>query len=283
MTAAAHRPRRSLLYVPASNPRAIAKVRDLACDVVILDLEDSVAPDAKAAARAAAVEAVREGAFGPREVLVRVNGLDTDWGRDDFGALIPLWGELAGVVAPKIADAADAARYTGRLIAAPDRVEVWAMVETCRALFNLEAIAGARRVAALILGLNDLGAEMGARPGPDREPYHAAMSLTVAAARARGRAAFDGVCNALDDELAFERETRQARAFGFDGKTLIHPKQVEPCNRIFRPTDEEAAWARAVVAAFAAPGAGGAIRVQGRMVEKMHLDQARRMLAMVEA
>ena len=273
------RPRRSLLYVPANNARAIEKARTLPADCIILDLEDSVPPEAKLDARAQAVRVIREGGFGEREVLVRVNGLDTPWGSDDFGALIPLYGDITAVVAPKVMGAEGASRYTARLLAAPERVQIWAMIESCRAVITIDAIAGARRVSGLILGLNDLGVEMGARPGPDREPFQPVMTLAICAARAHGKLVFDGVCNALDDELAFERELRQARSFGFDGKTLIHPKQIDPCNRAFSPTPEETAWARMVVAAFDAGPGGGAIRVDGKMVEKMHLDQAKKILA----
>jgi citrate lyase subunit beta/citryl-CoA lyase len=275
----APRVRRSLLYVPASNPRAMAKARGLACDVVVIDLEDSVSPEAKADARLAAAAAIRERAFGEREVMVRVNALDSEWGVDDFGALIPLWTEIAAVVAPKVADVQDVQRYTGRLMAAPDRVVVIAMIETCRAALYLESIVATRRVGGVILGLNDLAADMGARPGPDREPFQAVMSRAVIAARAGRKLAFDGVCNAFDDDIQFERELRQARAFGFDGKTLIHPNQIGPCNRAFSPTPEEVAWAREVVEAFAAAGHLGAVRVGGKMVERMHLDQARKILA----
>lgn len=275
----AARPRRSLLYVPAANVRAVEKARTLACDVVVLDLEDSVPAEAKEAARAQAAEAIRARAFGEREVVVRVNSLDTLWGVDDFGALIPLWGEIAAVVAPKVADLAGAQRYTGRLMAAPERVSILAMIETCRGAMNIDAIAAARRVGGLIMGFNDLAAEMGARPGPDREPFQALMTQAVCAARAHRKLVFDGVCNALEDELTFEREVRQARAFGFDGKTLIHPRQIAPCNRAFSPTADELAWAREVVAAFEAAGHTGAVRMGGRMVERMHLDQAKKVIA----
>jgi citrate lyase subunit beta/citryl-CoA lyase len=278
----AARPRRSLLYVPAANARAIEKARDLPCDVVVLDLEDSVPPEAKEVARAQAVGALNAKAFGAREVMVRVNSLGGPWGADDFGALIPLWSEIAAVVAPKVADLSDAQRYTGRLMAAPDRVCVMAMIETCRGVTQLDAIVGARRVGGLIMGFNDLASEMGARPGPEREPFQALMTLAVCAARARRKLVFDGVCNALEEELTFEREVRQARAFGFDGKTLIHPKQIAPCNRAFSPTPEEVAWAREVVAAFEAAGHTGAVRMGGRMVEGMHLEQARKVLAAVD-
>ncbi|MGC1301349.1 MAG: CoA ester lyase [Caulobacteraceae bacterium] len=280
------RPRRSALYLPGSNARALEKSRTLACDVVILDLEDSVAAEAKETARAQVIAALGEGGFGRREVVVRINGLDTPWGDDDLEALSRAAPDA--VLVPKIADAGDLARYNSRLDGAPEPTRLWAMVETCRSLFNLDAIAGMAadtRLAALVVGGNDLCKEMGAAMTADRAPIQAALTLTVAAARAYGIAALDGVYNALEDPAGFEAECRQAAAFGFDGKTLIHPNQVAPCNHAFSPSPEQAAWARAVVEAFAAPenAARGAIRVQGQMVERLHLARAEQMLAAVEA
>ena len=255
------------------------KARTLPCDCVILDLEDSVAPEDKEAARARAVEVALTGGFGERELVVRINALDTPWGDADLTALIRAFGDIDGVLVPKVTDHVLAGRLAMRMGPMPDRVRLWLMIETCRALFHLEAIAGLRRVSALVLGLNDLGLEMGAVPGADRAPFHAAMSMTVAAARAHGVAAIDAVFNGIEDEVGLAREARQGRAFGFDGKTLIHPNQIETCNRIFSPSPEELAWAQAVEAAFAAAPEQGVIRVQGRMVERLHLEQARRTLA----
>jgi citrate lyase subunit beta/citryl-CoA lyase len=277
-------PRRSVLFVPGHNLRALAKAHGLPCDTLILDLEDSVAPDAKEAARANVVAAAKT--FPGKEVIVRINSLDTDWGVADLAALIRLFGDIDGIMAPKVVDPVDANRYAARLGPHPDRVRLWLMIETARSLFNLEAFAAIRRVSALVLGLNDLGVELGAQAGPDRLPFHSAMSMTVLAARAHGISALDSVFNTVEDELGFEREARQARAFGFDGKTLIHPSQIAPCNRAFSPSPEELAWAQAVVDGFkAAEGlipAPGAIKVDGRMVERLHLDQARRMIAAAE-
>jgi citrate lyase subunit beta/citryl-CoA lyase len=280
------RPRRSALYLPGSNARALEKSRTLACDAVILDLEDSVAAEAKDTARAQVIAALSEGGFGRREVVVRINGLDTPWGEDDLEALSCVAPDA--VLVPKIADAGDLARYNSRLGGAPEPTRLWAMVETCRSLFHLDAIAGMAadtRLAALVVGGNDLCKEMGAAMTADRAPIQAALTLTVAAARAYGIAVLDGVYNALEDPAGFEAECRQAAAFGFDGKTLIHPSQVEPCNRAFSPSPQQTAWARAVVEAFAAPesAAKGAIRVQGQMVERLHLARAEQMLAAVEA
>jgi len=277
-------PRRSVLYVPADNGRAMEKARELDCDVVILDLEDSVSPEAKPIARANAVEAVRT--FPGKEVVVRVNSLDSEWGADDLAALIRVLGDLDAILAPKITDVPSASRYAARLGPHPDRVRLWLMIETARSLFSLDAFAAIRRVSALVLGLNDLAIELGAQAGADRTPFHSAMSMTVLAARAFGVSALDGVFNGIEDELGFEREARQARAFGFDGKTLIHPKQIAPANRAFSPSPEEVAWAQTVVAGFAAVEgripAPGAILVQGKMVERLHLDHARRMIAAAE-
>ena len=278
----APRPRRSALYLPASNSRALAKARTLACDVVILDLEDAVAPQAKAEARAAAVAAVRAGGWGRREVVVRVNALDTPWGDDDLAAVAAAAPDA--VLVPKVDGAADLARYAARLAEAPAHVALWAMVETGRALFalpDLAASAAGSRLAGLVLGANDLAQELGWRSVPGRAPLHWALSATTTAAHMAGLLALDGVYNALEDAAGLAAECRQAADWGFDGKTLIHPAQVEPCNRAFAPSDAELAHARAVIAAFEEPGnAGrGAIRVDGRMIERLHLRQAEALAA----
>ena len=287
MTAASRnlRPRRSVLYLPASNGRALEKARTLACDAVVLDLEDGVAPDAKALARDQAIAALAQGGFGRREVVVRVNGLETPWGEADLAALAACAPDA--VLVPKIADAGDIARYDQRLADAPAQTRLWAMVETCRCLFHLDGVAGlaaTTRLSALVLGGNDLAKEMQAEPGPGRAPLQAAMSLCVAAARAHGIAVLDAVFNGLDDVEGLEAECRQGRAFGFDGKTLIHPAQIEVANKVFSPSPEQLAWARAVTDAFADPlNAGkGALRVQDRMAERLHLAQAERWLAVAE-
>jgi citrate lyase subunit beta / citryl-CoA lyase len=277
------RARRSVLYLPASNPRALDKARTLPCDAVVLDLEDSVAPEAKDAAREAIRQALGAGGFGRREVVVRCNGLDTPWGEADLEALCTCAPDA--VLVPKIADAGDLARYDQRLGSAPPQTRLWAMVETCRILFHLDGVAAlsaSTRLGALVMGGNDLAKEMRCSPGGDRAPLQAALTLTVAAARAWGLAALDGVYNALEDAAGLEAECRQGRSFGFDGKTLIHPSQIETANRVFSPSPEELAWARAVTAAFAEPGAAGqgAIRVNGRMVERLHLMEAQRLLAL---
>ncbi len=276
------RPRRSALYMPASNARAVAKARELACDAVILDLEDAVAPEAKAAARTAAMEAVRAGGWGGREVVVRVNGLDTEWGADDLLAAAQAGPDA--VLVPKVDDAAALRRYDAALSAAPASTALWAMIETGRSLHRLEEIAAAAadtRLAAFVMGTNDLAKELGWRLAPGRAPFAWALSAATAAARAHGLVALDGVFNGLDDEAGLAAECAQGVEWGFDGKTLIHPRQVEPCNRAFSPSPGELAHARAVIAAFDLPeNAGkGAVRVDGRMAERLHLAQAHKMLA----
>ena len=270
------RRRRSALYLPASNQRAIAKARDLPADVIILDLEDAVAPEAKADARAQAVAALAEGGFGTRELVVRVNGLDTEWGESDLAALSQ--GNAAAVLVPKIAAASDLVAYRSKL---GESTALWAMIETAASLFRLDEIAGAEGLEALVMGTNDLAKETGARLGGSRLPFVGAFGLAVAAARARGIAIFDGVFNDIEDEQGFIAEARQAVDFGFDGKTLIHPRQIGPCNVAFSPDAAETAWAQRILAAFDEPenASKGAIRVDGKMVERLHLHRARSVLA----
>lgn len=267
---------RSVLYLPASNARAIEKARTLNADAVILDLEDAVAPDAKAEARQAAVAALTTGGFGPR-VGVRINGLDTPWGADDLAALSGLKPDF--VVAPKIESPEAVRAVAARL---PDGVALWIMVETPLSVLRLDSIAGAGApLAALMLGINDFGESMNLVLGPDRDPLKPWLAAVVAAARGHGLLAIDGVVNATDDSDRLAAECRQGRAFGFDGKSLIHPAQIDAANAAFSPSPEEVARAREVVAAFASADAGGkgAIRVGYRMVERLHLDAAHRLLA----
>ncbi|HEX7821099.1 MAG TPA: CoA ester lyase [Sphingobium sp.] len=279
------RPRRSALYLPASNAKAIAKARTLPADVVILDLEDAVAPEAKAEARAAAVAAVREGGFGDREVAIRVNGRDTPWGAEDVAAVATSGADA--ILVPKVDGPADIAHYHTALAAAPATTQLWAMIETCASVGNLSAIAAtaaATRLSLFIMGVNDLAKEMRARLTPERTPFLPILSLTVCAARAHGVALLDGVCNEFRDLGIFRAETEQGLLFGFDGKTLIHPDQIAPCNAIFSPGAEELRWAGVIIHAFTLPdNAGkGAIKVEGKMVELLHRDQARRLVAVAE-
>jgi citrate lyase subunit beta/citryl-CoA lyase len=270
--------------MPASNPRAVEKARSLACDVVILDLEDAVLPDAKEKARSDAVAAVRAGGFGGREVVIRVNGLETPWGERDLAAAAEAGPDA--VLAPKIRSPRDIASYDTLLSSAPAHTRLWAMIETPEAILAIDAIAGApSRLAALVMGINDLAKEMGARQTPSREPFHAALAFAVMAARAHGLAALDGVHNEIDDLAALEAVCRQGADFGFDGKTLIHPSHLAICNAAFTPAEGEVAWSRAVIAAFDAPeNAGkGALRVEGRLAELLHRDQAIRLVAIADA
>ena len=283
---AAVRPRRSALYMPASNARAVEKARTLGADVVILDLEDAVAPDAKPAARVAAVEAVIAGGFGRRELVVRVNALSTEWGADDLAAVARAGPDA--VLVPKISSAADVAAYDRALAAAPAATRLWVMIETCAAMFALAEIAAAAkttRLAAFVLGLNDLAKEMRARQTPDRAAFLPFMAQSVAAARTTNLTVLDGVHNKIEDLVSLEAACRQAADLGFDGKTLIHPSHLSICNRAFTPPPDEVAWARAVTEAFARPenAAVGALRVENRLAERLHLEQSRQLLAVVDA
>lgn len=266
---------RSVLYLPASNARAIEKARTLDCDVAVLDLEDAVAPQAKAAARDAAVAAVRDGGFGPR-LGVRINALDTEWGLDDLAAMKTAGASL--VVAPKI-ETPEAVHALSAGLARD--CALWAMIETPRALMNLADIAAADgALNGLMLGVNDLAKALGTGTSADREPFKPWLALLVAAARTHRLLAIDGVFNRIDDAEGLAAEASQGRLYGFDGKSLIHPSQIAAANAAFAPSDAEIAHARAVVAAFSAPEAEGlgAIRVDGAMVERLHLDQAQAVL-----
>jgi len=273
------RPRRSALFMPASNARAVEKARGLQCDVVILDLEDSVAPDLKETARDAAVAAAAAGGFGERSLLVRVNALDTPWGADDCRAVAGAGFEA--VVLPKASHPSDLEAASALL----DGVPLWAMIETCAGILNLPAIVGAAsatKLEGLLAGTNDLAKEMRCTPGADRTPLLGHLAMIVTAARAAGLFALDGVCNAIEDGPLLAAECAQGAMFGFDGKSLIHPAQIAAANRAFGPTPEAIAWAGRVIAAFELPehAGKGVIRVDGEMVELLHLDQARRIMAM---
>lgn len=279
------RPRRSALYLPASNAKAIAKARTLPADVVILDLEDAVAPEAKEEARAAAVAALREGGWGSREIAIRANGIDTEWGLADLAAIAGSGADA--VLVPKLNSPADIDRYEAALSGAPADMQLWGMIETCASVFALEQIAARTadtRLSLWIIGTNDLAKEMRAKLTAQRTPFLPFLSFAVAAARAHGLVILDGVCNEFRDLDAFRAEAEQGLLYGFDGKSLIHPAQVDPCNTVFSPDEAELAWANAVIAAFALPeNAGkGAIRVDGKMAELLHLDQARRLVAVAE-
>jgi citrate lyase subunit beta/citryl-CoA lyase len=276
------RPRRSALYMPASNARALRKARELEADCVILDLEDSVAPEAKDDARAQAALAIREGGFGAREVVLRLNGHATPWGAADLDAAVALAPDA--ILLPKVESAEDVLRVARRLPAGC-ATRLWAMIETPRGVLESLAIADAvrratDRLAVLVLGLNDLAKETGMRQLPGRAGMLPWITTVLAAARANGLDLLDGVCNEISDAERLRAECEQARDLGLDGKTLIHPAQIAICNAAFTPGAEEIAAARAVVAAFADPALArsGVIRLDGRMVERLHLAMAQRLL-----
>ena len=282
------RPLRSLLYMPASNARAVDKARSLDCDAVALDLEDAVVPDMKEAARAALIEALVVGGFGHRRMIARINALSTPWGHDDARSLAAA--PLDAILVPKVDDAADVERLSRLMDDAgyPAHVALWVMIETPRAVLALERIAacaGHTRLAGFVLGLNDLAKDTGMAQAPGRAGFVPVLVMAVMAARAHGLSVLDGVCNAIDDPARLEDECAQAQSLGFDGKTLIHPGQLETANRVFAPSEAELAEARAVVAAFADPAnAGrGALRVNGKMAELLHRDMAKRLLAKAAA
>ncbi len=282
------RPRRSALYLPGSNPKALAKARELPADAIIFDLEDSVAPDAKPDARERIVAALKEGGFGGRELLIRVNGVHTPWGEADLEAAAAAGPD--GVLLPKV-DSPGTVMHAARLLrAAPENTRLWAMMETPNAMLNAAAIASiaadpASRLEALVLGLNDLAKETRARLTPGRAAFTPWLATCVAAARAHGCDVIDGVYNDIRDLDGFRAECLQGLEFGFDGKTLIHPSQIDICNETFAPTAAEIAQAKAVIAAFDLPEnqAKGVLQIDGRMVELLHQQMAKRTLAIADA
>jgi citrate lyase subunit beta / citryl-CoA lyase len=284
------RPRRSVLYMPGSNARAIEKARTLPADAVILDLEDSVAPEAKASARQQVLDAVTAGGFAPREVVMRINGLDTSWWLEDLNAVARA--KPDAVLVPKVSTPQHLADIAERMvdISADHRIRVWAMMETPLAVLNAGLIAAAAadvemRLAAFVMGTNDLAKETRARITPGRTNMLPWLMGCMAAARAYGLLIFDGVFNDLADTEGFARECAQGRDLGFDGKTLIHPNQIEPCNLAFSPTADEIAQARKLVEIFDRPEnrAKGVVEVDGRMVERLHAEMARHTLAIADA
>jgi citrate lyase subunit beta/citryl-CoA lyase len=276
------RPRRSVLYMPGANERALEKAQGLPADALIFDLEDAVSPDAKVEARGRVCAAAASDAYGLREVTIRVNGLDTEWHADDIRAVAEAG--PAAVVVPKVNSVADVHQIEKELEAggAPDRTKIWAMVETPVAMLHAEAIAAAsERLAVLVMGTNDLAKELQAEPVPGRQPLLTGLGLCLLAARATGKVILDGVYNDIKDVEGFEAECVQGRQMGFDGKTLIHPGQLEPCNRVFAPSQAEVDGAEEIIAAFDAATAEGkgVVTVNGRMIENLHVDNARRVLA----
>jgi citrate lyase subunit beta / citryl-CoA lyase len=278
------RPRRSVLYMPASNPRALEKATTIPCDGLILDLEDAVAPDAKPAAREAACAAVQSGAYGRRELTIRVNGADTSWHDDDMAAACDAGPDA--IVVPKV-DSAEAVRAlvdAMRRYGAPERTALWAMVETPLAMLRAYEIAAAsERLSVLVMGTNDLAKELYAEHVPGRQPLVTGLGLALLAARASGKAILDGVFNDVRDLDGFAAECAQGRQMGFDGKTLIHPGQVEPANAAFAPSEQAVADARGILEAWHAAGDTGVVTYNGRMIENLHVDSARRILTLHEA
>jgi len=284
------RPRRSLLYMPGSNARALEKAKTLPVDGVILDLEDAVAPDAKASARDQVAAAVKAGGFGAREVFIRVNGIDTPWFADDIRAAIAAAPDA--ILIPKVSTAEQPERIGERLLSmhANLHTRIWAMIETPTAVFNVRAIAATAkdsetRLAGFVMGTNDLAKETRARIIPGRAPMAGWLTSCVLAAREFGIDILDGVYNDIADTEGFAAECGEARDFGFDGKTLIHPSQIEACNAVFSPTPDEVTQARKMIAAFDQPENKdkGVVQIEGRMVERMHAEMARRTVAIAEA
>jgi citrate lyase subunit beta/citryl-CoA lyase len=270
--------------MPGSNARALEKARSLSADTLILDLEDAVAPDAKDLARTQVADAVKARGFGRREIVVRINALSTPWGERDLAAAVEAMPEA--ILVPKISAPADLSAVEARLGTARANLALWAMIETPLAILDIAAIAGSGgRLACFVMGTNDLIKEMRGAHTRDRANLSAALALSVYAARANNLAAIDGVFNDIQDSDGFVVACHQARSFGFDGKTLIHPTQIEPCNTIFAPSPEEVVAARELIAAFELPEnqGKGAIKHEGRMVELLHADIARRTVALADA
>jgi len=279
------RPFRSVLYIPGSKKRALEKARGLPTDAIIFDLEDAVAPAEKASARHLLARVLAEADYGPRAKLVRINALSTDWGAEDLDAIAPARPEA--ILLPKVDGAADIAALAERLDARPETAatRIWAMMETPKGVLNAAAIAAAPRMAGFVLGTNDLAKDLGCHPGPDRLALQMALQTCLLAARAAGIVAVDGVYNALKDDDGLDAECRHGRDLGFDGKTLIHPAQIEIANRVFAPDPEEIDLARRQIAAFndaTARGEGVAV-LDGKIVENLHVATAERLLARAEA
>ncbi|SPM42481.1 Citrate lyase beta subunit [Mycobacterium numidiamassiliense] len=279
------RPRRSALYLPGNKARALEKSRTLPADALIFDLEDAVGPDAKAESRTRVCEAIATGGYGPREVVLRINGLDTDWHDDDLAAAARSGAQ--GVLVPKVERAEHVHVLAAALdaLGAPESLQLWVMIETPGAFLRAEEIASASdRLAVLVIGTNDLVNDLHALHVPGRATVVPALSLAVLGARAAGKVILDGVFNAINDEDAFRAEAQQGRAMGFDGKTLIHPSQIVPANEVFGPSQKELDHARKVISAYEEAQAAGTsvITVDGRMIESLHVRDAQRIVALAE-
>ncbi len=283
MTSETFRPRRSVLYMPSSNERALEKAKSIACDAIIFDLEDAVAPDAKPAAREAAAAAVRSGGYGARELIIRVNGIDTEWHADDLATAAKAGPDV--VLVPKVNSAEEVHRLVAALEAAgaAESTKLWAMVETPIAMLNALSIAQAsERLTGFVMGTNDLVKELYAEHVPGRQPVITGLGLALLAARAAGIVIIDGVFNDVKNLDGFIVECEQGRQMGFDGKTLIHPGQVDGANVAFAPDDKAVEDARGLIEAFEA-STGGVVTYNGRMVENLHVESARRTLSIAEA
>lgn len=280
------RPRRSILYMPGSNARALEKARSLAADGLILDLEDAVAPDAKETARRQVCEAVREGGYGMRELLIRVNGLASPWGYADVVEACKT--NADAILLPKV-ESADAIRSLEAIMnanGASEGMAIWAMMETARGMLAAQEIAtSSHRLAGFVMGTSDLAKELHCAHTRERLPMIASLSLCLLAARGYGLAIVDGVYLDLNDDEGFEYACRQGVEMGFDGKTLIHPKTVETCNRIFSPQPQEVEWSRKIILAHeaAAKEGKGVVVVDGKLIENLHVENAKRLVAMAEA
>ncbi|MCL2418710.1 MAG: CoA ester lyase [Conexibacteraceae bacterium] len=274
---------RSALYMPGANERALEKARELPADALILDLEDAVAPDAKAQARERVCEAARSGAYGQRTVTIRVNAIGTEWHDADLAAAGAAGPDA--ILVPKVGSAGDVLDVEAALVraGAPDRTRIWTMLETPAAVLQAAEIAGASaRLSVLVVGTNDLLKELFAEATPGRESLQTSLALCLLGARTAGKAILDGVYNDVRDTEGFEAECLQGRRLGFDGKTLIHPGQIEICNRVFSPSEQEVAQAHRVIEAFEAADGAGVVTLDGRMIENLHVESAKRVLSLAQ-
>ncbi len=280
----AFRPRRSVLYMPSSNERALEKAKTLAVDGLILDLEDAVAPDAKPGARDNACAAAQSGEYGRREITIRVNGMDTEWHADDIAAASKAGPDA--IVVPKVSSADAVLELVASMEkhGAPEHTKLWAMIETPHAMLHAEEIAGAHeRLTVLVMGTNDLAKELYAEHVPGRQPLLTGLGLALLAARSTGKAIIDGVYNDVKDTDGFLAECKQGREMGFDGKTLIHPGQVAGANEAFAPSEKAVEDARGILQAWEDGKGSGVVTYNGRMIENLHVESAQRILTMHEA
>ncbi|QFU77841.1 CoA ester lyase [Halioglobus maricola] len=277
-----------MLYMPGSNPRALDKARSLPADSLILDLEDSVSPDAKQQAREQVVAALEEGGYGHREIIVRINVMDGEWVADDLAAIANSKARPDGILVPKVSTALEVeqAVATADMAGCDTGIDIWIMAETPQCILNIGELASAHpRLKGIVLGTSDLAKDTRVRHTPDRMGFIAALNLCVYAARANGLDVIDGVQLDLDDEAALEASCIQGRDLGFDGKSLIHPKQLAAANKAFAPSDAEIATARELIAGFeqAEAQGKGVVVVNGRLVEALHVEEAQRCLALADA